>query len=175
MSRPASSLANRSAALIVGCFVLVASASALTAQERTIDGDPDRPIITPVTPVPFVPVEGVDLMAPRMDGPPALVILIEAGKLRPAPGTYRMRDGKALRISEHGQIVELIGGEVKTQPFRVASIDQVAVRQAKARPRIVLQDARRHTVALPDGRYVNQDQVVLVVRNGTIVGYGTAR
>ncbi|MFW6083639.1 MAG: hypothetical protein ACODAA_00310 [Gemmatimonadota bacterium] len=157
---------------IVGVLAL-ALASPATAQER-YDGDPDRPIITPSTPDPFMPVHDVELVSPRIDGPPALVLFTEAGKLHPAAGTYRSRDGKAVMVSKAGQIVELADREAETGRFQVATIEKVAVRM-DAPPRLVLRDDRGRKLALPDGRYLNQEEVTLAVRDGTIVGYGRSR
>ena len=158
---------------LVACLVLAATPA--SGQERVLEGDPDRPSITSSTAVPFTSVGGIDLLSPRLDGPPVLVLSLDDTKVRLAPGTYRSRDGTALRVSDHGQIIELAGGDLGSRSLRVARIDELSDRSHQDRPRVVLSDSRSRTVALPDGRYVNEDGVVIAVREATVVGYGVEK
>lgn len=114
-------------------------------------------------------VLNVELVAPRMDGPPVVVLITKEGKLKPETGTYRTRDDKGLFI-ENGQILKVSDPDAEIRHFEVATIDEVAVRGGcVVEARLVLKDARGRAVALPDGRFTNEEGATLIVRKGSIV------
>lgn len=149
--------------------LLVLGASPATAQEGDLERSP-----APALPASLSPVVDVDLLSPRQDGPPILVLITKEQKLRPADGTYRTRDRKVL-VVEDGRIVEFSDPEAKVRRFRVVNIDEVAGRIAEGPSRLFLQDARGRGIALADGQFVSESETTLVVRDGMIVGYGGGR
>lgn len=118
-------------------------------------------------------VEGVELVSPRIDGPPALILFTAAGKVRPAAGAYVSEDRKALTIKD-GRIVSLSDPMTELGRFEVASIDPVFLRHAST-SRLYLKDARGRSLPLPDGRFTSREGMTLLIRDGVIVGYGKRR
>lgn len=157
-------LAGAAAACLLGL-----AASPTTAQEADFERSP-----APEPPASLSPVVDVDLLSPRQDGPPVLVLITKERKLRPADGIYRTRDRKVL-VVEDGRIVEFADPEAKVRRFKVANIDEMAPRIAEGPSGLFLQDARGRAVALPDGHFVSESETTLFVRDGMIVGYGGGR
>jgi hypothetical protein len=115
-------------------------------------------------------IRGVEFVAPRMDGPPALVLFTEKTRLQPASGTYVSRD-RATLVVRDGRIVEVADSKSSIGRLRVATVDEVAARHGATRPRVYIKDAGGRTAALPDGEFRSETGQILVVREGTIVGY----
>jgi hypothetical protein len=115
-------------------------------------------------------IRGVEFVAPRMDGPPAMMLYTEKSRLQPAAGTYVSRDRASLVVRD-GRIVEVANPKSSIGTLRVATIDEVAARHGETRPRVYIKDSGGRTAALPDGEFRSETGQVLVVRDGTIVGY----
>lgn len=163
MSRSKDSRAVRWVPLCVGFAVLATGAAEV--QGQAVYEQPGMPD--------YSRVEGVELVSPRMDGPQALVLFTARGKLHPAAGAYVSDDRKALLVKD-GRIVSFSDPTSELGRFEVASIDQVMLRHA-APARLVLKDARGRTVPLPDGRFTSREGMTMLIREGTIVGYGKRR
>lgn len=116
-------------------------------------------------------VQRVELVSPRKEGPPVLILVTDKRRLQPAAGAYRSSEGRTITVSD-GRIVGLSDPVAKLGRFQVVSVDEVAVRHAEQVPRLYLKDARGRAVVLPDGRYTSKDGMTLLVRAGTIIGYG---
>ena len=121
--------------------------------------------------VPVSTVQRVELVSPRTEGPPVLILVTDKRRLQPAAGAYRSSEGRTITVSD-GRIVGLSDPVARLDRFQVVSVDEVAVRHAEQVPRLYLKDARGRVVVLPDGRYTSKDGMTLLVRAGTIVGYG---
>jgi len=121
--------------------------------------------------VPVSTVQRVELVSPRKEGPPVLILVTDKRRLQPSAGAYRSSEGRTITVSD-SRIVGLSDPVASLGRFQVVSVDEVAVRHAEQVPRLYLKDARGRVVVLPDGRYTSKDGMTLLVRAGTIVGYG---
>lgn len=159
-------MSHRSLLAGLALCLLLAETSPASAQEITRDRS-----ISPS--IELAPVVDLDLLSSRQDGPPVLVLTTGEKKVRPAAGTYRTDDRKALVI-EDGRIVEFSDAESRLR-LSVVNVDEVAVRQTDAPSRLFVKDSRGRSAALPDGRFVSESGATLVVRDGMIVEYGGGR
>lgn len=121
-------------------------------------------------------VRTVDLVVPRIDGPPALILTTPLGRIRLADGIYRNRDRTSL-VVRNGQILEVRDAKTETtaSSFRVSQIEKVAVRHADSPDGLYLKDARGRTMALPDGRFTSESGLTMVVYKATVTAYGEGR
>lgn len=115
-------------------------------------------------------VRSVELVSPRIDGPPRLILITDRTRLEPMDGTYVSPDRKALEIRD-GRIVAVDDPRGAIRQLRVTTIDEVAVRQDRGQPAIWLEDSRGRSMTLPDGQFANEKGQVLVIKGGTVVGY----
>lgn len=119
-------------------------------------------------------VRSVDLVTPRIDGPPALILSVPDGRIRLADGIYQNRDRVSL-VVRNGQIVEIRDAKETTSSFRVSQIEKVAVRHADSPDGLYLKDTRGRTMALPDGRFTSATGLTMVVYKATVTAYGEGR
>ena len=90
-------------------------------------------------------VQRVELVSPRKEGPPVLILVTDKRRLQPAAGAYRSSEGRTITVSD-GRIVGLSDPVAKLGRFQVVSVDEVAVRYAEGVPRLYLKDARGRAV-----------------------------
>lgn len=121
-------------------------------------------------------VRSVNLVIPRIDGPPVLVLSTPDGRIRLADGIYQNRDRVSL-VVRNGQIVEVRDAkkETTTSSFRVSQIEKVVVRHADSPDGLYLKDTRGRTMALPDGRFTSASGLTMVVYKATVTAYGEGR
>lgn len=115
-------------------------------------------------------VRSVELVSPRIDGSPRLILISDRTRLEPMDGTYVSPDRKALEIRD-GRIVAVDDPRGAIRQLRVTTIDEVAVRQDRGQPALWLEDSRGRSMTLPDGQFANEKGQVLVIKGGTVVGY----
>lgn len=156
---------SRKASGGIGVMVAGASLALAIGPAEAIAQQPGQPV--------YGIVEGVELVTPRIDGPPMLVLFTAVGKVRPATGAYVSDDRKALTIKD-GRIVSLSDPKSEIGRFEVATMDQVFARHASP-SRLYLKDARGRSMPLPDGRFTSREGMTLLIRDGVIVGYGMRR